>query len=120
MEVNMSQTDVDAAQYTKSISYAEAKDDKEKVLELHKQVLWNGLPKHDKQHEKQGQDFEVVHSSSYKSLGKCSTTLNLELDDYNDDPDTECSATVALNVSAVISCYTKMYKKQQPNSYLEY
>jgi hypothetical protein len=34
MEVNTFQTDVD-----KSISYAEAKADKEKVLELHKQVL---------------------------------------------------------------------------------
>jgi hypothetical protein len=40
------------------------------VLELHKQVLWNeGLPKRDKQHEKQEQDFEVVHSSSCKSFG---------------------------------------------------
>jgi hypothetical protein len=59
MEVNMSQTDVDAAEHTRSISYAEAEADTEKVLQLHKQVLRNGgLPKHNKQHEKQGQDFE--------------------------------------------------------------
>jgi hypothetical protein len=39
MEVNISQTDVNAAQQTRSISYAQAEGDKEKVLELHKQVL---------------------------------------------------------------------------------
>jgi hypothetical protein len=69
MEVNTSQTDVDAAQLTRSVSYAQAEGDKEKMLELHKQVLRNEhLPKY-KQHEEQGQDFEVVHSSSCKSLG---------------------------------------------------
>jgi len=39
MEVNTSQTDVDAAQHARSISYAQAEADKEKVLELYKQVL---------------------------------------------------------------------------------
>ena len=39
MEVNTPQTDVDAAQHARSISYAQAEPDKEKVLELHMQVL---------------------------------------------------------------------------------
>jgi hypothetical protein len=61
---------VDAAQHTRSISNAQAEADKEKVLELHKQVLRNeGLPKHNKHYEKQAQDFQVVQSSSCKSLG---------------------------------------------------
>lgn len=56
-----------------------------------------------------------------QAWGKCSTTLTLllELDDDNDDdPDTKRSATVALNVLAVISCYTKMYKKQKAEQIL--
>jgi len=70
MEVYRSQTDVDAAEHARSISYAQAEADKEKVLELHKQVLQNeGIPKNDKQHNKQGQDSEIMHSSSWKSLG---------------------------------------------------
>jgi hypothetical protein len=44
MEVNMSQTDVDAAQYTRSISYAQAEGDKEKVLELHKRSCEMAFP----------------------------------------------------------------------------
>ena len=74
MAVNTSHTDVDAAQHSRSIRYPQAEADKVKVLELHKQVLQNeGLPKHDKQHEKQAQDFEVVHSSS------CQIDLDLRI-----------------------------------------
>jgi hypothetical protein len=39
VEVYTSQTYVDAAQHARSISYAEAETHKEKVLELHNQVL---------------------------------------------------------------------------------
>jgi hypothetical protein len=42
----------------------------------------------------------------------------LRINDDDDDPDTERSATVALNVSVVISCYTKIYKKQKAKQLL--